>query len=232
MLNHKYRSRVINWLNKLTEEEYITKYWDKQLAAKPAVYSLSPKGREYLWWSDDKRLNDEEFVLPFLDRVWRDKKLSQQFREHCLLIADIHLDLMESAKEWKAKLQFNVKTDLYYKSHFIKPAPDAYIILEYDKKETAYYLLEIFDDIPPVAIRKRVKEYLEYWDDDKWQDHYEEPFPKIIFVCPSKRIKGHLYYKILKQRWGDEPIIYLTTKDAVKSQGLSGKILEKVEERD
>ena len=213
----------------MVEEEYIVKYWDKQLAANPAVYSLSVKGREFLLWTDDKRLADEEIIPPVLDRVWRDKNLSEQFRGHCLMIADIYLTLM---KNWGNKLQFKTKNDLYDMSKLIKPAPDGYFIIEHNKKDDEHYFLDIFDDIPPTAMRKRVKQYLEYWDDDKWQDHYDVPFPKIIFICPSKRIKGHLYYKILKQRWGDEPIIYLTTKDTVKSQGLSGKILEKVEERD
>lgn len=92
---------------------------------------------------------------------------------------------------------------------------------------------DIFDDIPPVAIRKRVKDYLEYYDSDEWQDNTDKPFPEIIFICPNKRIKGHLYYFILKKRWdGTEPEFYLAIREIVKVKGLNSKVLEKVEERE
>lgn len=232
ILSHKYRSRVLSWLNELVEQKYITAYYDKKLAALPTVYCLDNEGRKYLK-SLDKEIEAGNIDPELLNRVWREKKFTKQFREHCLFVADIYINLVDTAKEWKSELQFRTKVDLYNIEGMIKPGPDIYFSLKYPEGEVKRYLLDIFDDIPPVAIRKRVKDYLEYYDSDEWQDNTDKPFPEIIFICPNKRIKGHLYYLILKKRWdGTEPEFYLAIREIVKVKGLNSKVLEKVEERE
>src|SRR3990172_7174663 len=48
LLNHKHYNRIIVWLNELTENGYIRRYYDKKRVTVPAIYLLGNKGRKYL----------------------------------------------------------------------------------------------------------------------------------------------------------------------------------------
>lgn len=214
ILKHKYHSRVINWLNKLVESKYITKFYDKSFVSEASVYCLGNAGRKYL--KDVKKID-----LKPLSRVWKEKKYSKEFRDHCQLLANIYILL---SNQFKDKLKFHTKTDLYEIENLINPAPDAYFYIN-DKR----YFLEIFDDIRPVFMRKRIKDYFEYYDSDQWQENTDKDFPNIILICPNKRIQAHLYYYIQNKLNGDiEPVFYLKNKDNIK-EGFQIENLQEVE---
>jgi hypothetical protein len=129
----------------------------------------------------------------------------------------------------KAKLTFRTKTEMYGVEHFIKPGPDAYFAIEYAKDDIKRYFLDMFDDIPPVAMRKRVKEFLSYYESDEWQDNADKEFPEIILICPNPRIKSHLFHFIKnKLREDEEPVFFLAIKDAVGAKGLTRETLQRV----
>ena len=164
--------------------------------------------------------------------MWRDKNLSPQFRDHCQLLADIYLSLLSLAESSKLKLFFNTKNEIYGTNHLIKPEPDAYIVLE-SEKDIDRFFLDIFDDIAPVAMRKRIKQYFQYFDSDEWQDNTGKEFPNIILVCPNNRIKSHLFYYIQNKISDDSEInFYLSTWDMIKSKGLNKETLEKIKPKD
>lgn len=110
----------------------------------------------------------------------------------------------------------------------VNPLCDALISIE-NNGQTSRYFLEIFDDIPSIFMRKRVKEYLEYYNSDAWQDNTDNPFPEIIIICPSHRIKSHLYH-FIQYKLGDdeEPVVYLAVREEVVIKGLSDETLQKV----
>jgi hypothetical protein len=220
MLDHKHHSRIIEWLNNLSENKYIAKFYDKSFTTDPAIYCLDKQGRKYL-------KSKKEIKLEPLSRVWREAKYSDQFRKHCLFLADIYFSLTAFAKKAGLTLHFYTKTDLYGMEHLIEPKPDAYFALK--GKGTKRYFLDVFDDIAPLALRKRVKQYLEYYNSDEWQDHTDKPFPEIILICPNNRLKNHLYYFIQSKISDDsEPFFYLTTREAIVTKGLNRDTLEKV----
>ena len=222
LLNHKYKSLVQIWLNELVKQKLIVQYYNNKIAANPAVYALDKDGRRFL-------KNDKEVNIEALNRVWREKNYSYVFRDHCQFVGDIYLSLQNYCTEMSAKLIFRTKTEMYGVEHFIKPGPDAYVSIEYAKDDIKRYFLDIFDDIPPVAMRKRIKELLSYYESDEWQDNTEKEFPEIILICPNHRIKSHLFHFIKnKLREDVEPIFYLAIKDAVVSKGLSRETLQKV----
>lgn len=217
MLGHKYHSRVLVWINELAEYGYILKFYEKSMISDPAIYCLDKGGRKYL-------KDSEKAELEPLSRVWKEKNYSQQFRQHCLFLADIYIHLAEKHKD---NLKFKTKTDLFGVENLISPICDTLFTIE--GEEPKRYFLDIFDDIPPIYMRKRVKEYLEYYNSDEWQDNTDKPFPEIILICPNPRLKSHLYHFIKnKLREDEEPVFYLTTKENVSSKGTSEEILRKV----
>jgi hypothetical protein len=226
LLGHKHFNRVIVWLNKLTAGGYIRRYYNSRFVTKPAMYSLGLKARAYL-----KKHPQKGVKILLLDRVWREHKLSKQFYHHCLLVADCYLSLAKLVRTTGAKLHFYTKTDLYGLRYLILPNPDAYFSIEETNGRKKGYFLDIFDDLPVrMVLRKRIRQYFRYFENDYWQDHNENPFPAIILVCPDTRSFNYLYrytQKLLEEE--PELAFYLTARDDVKTKGLIRDILHLVE---
>jgi len=226
LLHHQYLNRVTIWLNQLTNTNYIRRYYNPKTVTIPAIYSLGLNGKKYLKQSDLKGINKT-----LLDRVWREKNLSDQFKQHCLLVADIYLSLVTLTEKNKSILNFRTKTELSNIKDLISPNPDAYFSLTKSNGNKKRYFLDIFNDWPPrMYLRKRVNQYLEFYQTNIWQDHQTDPFPQIILVCPEDRAKRYLNRYIKKKlEYESEPQFYLSTSDQIKTKGLVKEVLEKVE---
>lgn len=227
LLKHKHFNRTISWLNDLTKNKYIRRYYLKKFASVPAMYSLDVMGRKY--FKNNPDLKDVKVSL--LDRIWRECKFSMQFKQHCQFLGDIYLSLVSLTEKNKSKLHFNTRTDLYGMKYLILPIPDAYFAIEETNKITKRYFLDIFDELPPrMMLRKRVKQYFNYYSQNYWQDHNNNSFPEIIFICPDERSKNYLNKFIPKMLEEEQSLFfYLSTWDEIKYQGMSRQILHKVE---
>lgn len=226
LLNHKQYNRIIIWLNELTETGYIKRYYDKKKITEPAIYSLGNKGRKYL----KQNAVDLKIKTNLLDRIWRESTLSKQFRDHCLQVADLYLSLVKLTAKSNATLHFYTKTDLNGLKYLILPYPDAYFSIKEENGRTKTYFLDIFDELPArMMLRKRVRQYFEYFEANYWQDHNTNPFPTIIFICPDNRSLNYLTTHI-QTHLNDEPDLefYLSTKDVIHRLGFCREALQKV----
>lgn len=225
LLDHKHFNRIIVWLRELTKDGYVRRYYDPKKVTTPAIYSLGLKGRKYLKENKSEEINEE-----LLDRVWRENKLSIQFRKHCLFIVDCYLSLLGPCKKNNSKLHFYTKTRLHDINYLILPHPDCYIAIEESDGEISRYFLDVFDSQPPrMLLRKRVKQYLEYFNEDIWQEQTSHPFPKIIMILPDEKSRNYLYrfiQTILEDE--TEPEFYLGIRGMVKEKGLNKNTLRKV----
>ena len=113
--------------------------------------------------------------------------------------------------------------------HLISPHPDAYFAIE-SKSGIKKYFLEVFsENLRTNILRHRVKAYLTYYESDDWQDNTDKPFPEIILICPNTNTKNHLYYYISQKLDEDDHLnFYLTTKEMIKTKGLTREVLEKI----
>ena len=225
ILNHKYRSRIITWLNYLTEEKYLIRKYSKEFAGIPAEYCLATKSRSEL-----KKQNEIKATL--LDRIYKEKSLSETFRKHSMFLADIYLSLIAVTKKNKVKLNYYTQTDLVGIKYLILPIPDAYFSIKENKKLTKRYFLDVFDQRDPrLAYRKRLKQYSNYFANRYWQDNTDKSFPEIIMVVPDIVMRKYLNRKIkqLLNGEGQEILFYLSTWDEIKSQGIKREVLHKVE---
>ena len=225
MLRHKYHGQIQIWLNNLVEKDCLTKDYEKKFAGSAAIYHLTPSSRKYL--------KDQPHVKPqLLDRrVWREKDRTKEFKDHCLFLADTHISLQGFTDKANSTLYYFAKTDLWGRDYVLEPKPDAYFAIFTERGNVKRYFLDLFDEIPPRAMRARVNQYLKYYEDDTWYEKYpDKPFPAIIFICPHKRIKGHLYHYIQDQLCYPELEFYLTTKEIIRKKGLVRESLDKVKD--
>ena len=227
LLHHKQFSRVIVWLNELTKQGYIRRYYNAKTVTVPAIYSLGLKSRKYM-----KGNPDFKDINPLvLDRIWREYTLSSQFRKHCQFVADFYLSLVSLTQKTKATLHFYTKTALYGMNYLILPNPDVYFSITEKNGRKMYYFLDIFDELPArMALRKRIRQYAQYYADEYWQDHTNKPFPEIILICSDDRSKKYLY-RFIQKILDDESELhfYLSTWDIIRIKGVSRETLQKVE---
>ena len=226
MLNHKYPSRIFTWLDELKNNDYLNYSYTKNFNNLPAVYSLGKNGAKYL--RKDKTIGNK------VDKIRKEAKCPENFKDRCLFIADIYISLLSFTKSIKATLHFYTKSDLYGMEHLISPHPDAYFAIEDETGNVKRYFLEIFNEnLRTNILRHRAKAYLTYFDSDDWQDNTNKPFPEIILVCSSAKLKNHMYY-FLREKLDedDHPNFYLTTKEIINTKGLNRGTLEKIEPKE
>ena len=197
LLNHKNKRRINEWLKDLTNKKIIGRHFTNKLKenTKPAIYFITSKSRQFLQEQasvDPKSLNQ---------RIYRENSRSQRFIDHCLTLADFYLNLLQEIKD--EKLHFYTKTDLA--THYYLPynRPDAYIAKEKGKERKRYFLEIIDEGIPRFIIRKRIEQFIDYYDSNKWQETTGHPFPVILMLCPNDQIKDFLH-KYISQKMEEE----------------------------
>ncbi len=226
LLNHKQFSRIIIWLNDLTKNTYVRRYFDQKIAPDVSVYSLGTSARSYFIKHPEEKMHTK-----LLDRVWREQKYSLSFRNHWVLLADIYISLLSLTKETGATLKFWTQVDLHGMKYLIKPAPDTFFSITEKSGLVKRYFLDIFDSNPTRGeMYTRISQYIYYFQKQYWQDHNKTSFPIIIFVAPNDWAKGYLQRttrKLLQQK-GIEIEFYLTTWTEIQKHGFNRQTLHKI----
>jgi hypothetical protein len=216
LLSHKNHRLILIWLNDLTTKHYLNRTFTKQLAAEPTVYWLTTTARTYL-----KNLENPTIKVSTLNRIWRNKNVSSEYKRKCLFLADVYIMLLTQSKTTDSVLQYSTSAELSGTSHLITPAPDAYVAIEQQGSPIQRYFIDSFMDLPPRVLRARITAYCTYFDSDEWQNHTDKPFPDIVLICPTERLKKHLIY-FIKSRLGDlpDPKFKITTNHEIIAKGL------------
>lgn len=182
LLRHKYHKRIIDWLNDLTEKEYIGKIYSTKYGEinKPAIYFIGINGIRHL----------KALGLPTnqLNRLYKEKEKSESLVSKHIYIADICLD-MQSKNDEKTKYLAATSSDLTdenYKFHFLSELSPDLLIAKMSEGMRKYYILEIFEPtLPMYSIKKRIKNYIDLYFSNSWEDATGEGFPAIILVCET-----------------------------------------------
>lgn len=184
-LRHKDKRRIISWLKDLREKQYVDWHYnatDFIAKSQPAIYYLSLNGIRYL--RDQNTYPAEE-----LRKRYKEPNRTQVFIDRCLLVADCCIAL-------QAKSSGSLQYSCVLPADYIDPASDYHFFdeikshlcfIKQNDGQTTSYLLEMLDPLMPrYAIRKRIKDYVEYLASGDWQDEteYDEP-PVILIACPT-----------------------------------------------
>lgn len=226
LLHHKDPRRLQSWLNDLLQKDCIGRIYSKTFGenTKPAIYYLSKNSIHTL--KDQKDVQKK-----LLNKIYREKLRSKVFIDHSLLIADIYVHLLKQTKENNFKLHFFTKTSLEEHPYVLRPLPDAYIAIEENGTIKRYFLEIINPETPRFVIRKRIEQYFEYQESSKWQNSTNHLFPSILLICPDESTKRFLN-KLIAQTLEDDSSdisFYLTTKEAIKMNGMKKEVLHKAE---
>lgn len=231
LLNHKLPTRIQQWLKDLTLKGYTHQFYDRSSfveRTKPAVYCLTSKARQIL--KGQKHCN-----LSVLDQIYREKNLSEEFRQHCCYVAKIYLQFrdLNMSKDKSKSIDFFTKVELKGYNHFPQPLPDAYFAIKQKGKHVRRYFLEVFDlNIPKRVLKERIRRYITSEQGDWNEMTNNTKFPVVLFITRNKFKQRNIRKLIQKVR--DEEFsylpFYLTNKEAIREQKLENISWEKVEE--
>ncbi len=218
LLKHKDPKRINSWLKDLTEKNILGRIYSTRLKenTRPAIYYLATKSRRILL----KQENTNEKILR---RAYRDKNASQKLINHSLFLADVYLLLQEQSLKNKHELHFYTKTDLT--EHYYLPynRPDAYISLK-DKELTKRYFLEIIDEgTPRFMLRKKLSQYIEYFDEGTWQNRTLHKNPSLLWICPNQNIYNFLnrhITQVLEEETSDLQF-FLSLNSEIQADGIT-----------
>ena len=208
LLNHKDPKCINTWLKDLYDKKIIGRnYSTKPIEInKPAIYYLKTKSKSYL---KDQLEEDNKMMK----RIYGEKKRTPKFVNHCLLSADFYLDLKKSYTP--EEIFFYTKIDLINHDYLPPNHPDAYVATKKSKKTKRYFLEIVDEGTPRFIIRAKIKQYLEYYDANTWQEITNHPFPKILILCPNDLIKKFLHSfipRIMTEENQKKIDFYLSTK--------------------
>lgn len=227
LLNHKEPRRIKSWLKDLHDRNIFGRNYSSQLKenTKAAIYYLATKSRKIL-------LEQENINEKILNRAYRDKNASQKLIDHCLFLADIYLLLKNESLKHNQELNFYTKTDLTDHNYLPYNRPDAYIALK-DKKQTRRYFLEIIDEgTPRFMLRKKISQYIEYFDEDTWKNRTLHNNPSLLFICPNQNIKDFLnkhIAQVLEEGTSDLQF-FLSLKSDFQAEGITANTWQLVTE--
>lgn len=233
LLNHKDHKTINLWLKDLTEKEYINRIYSTKFGenTKPAVYYIGANGIKFL-----KALVDcpKEQVA----KLHREKDRLNSFIANCQFLADIYIELRNRNT---GEMSYTVSTSAVFLNpnspyHFLA---NSHIDLVVGRKQTAnggmkkYYLLEIIGStLPGYSVRKRIKDYFDFYFSNDWEDNVSNTFPTIILVfetlpamLPTKKLVNRLREE--NDNLNDLHIRFATT-DEIKERGVTGEIWEEV----
>lgn len=240
-MNHADKRRIISWLKDLREKQYVEWIYSTNFAekTKPAIYYLGINGVRFL-----RSLESDNDTLLYppeeIRKRYKDNNRSLTFVDHNLLVASCCLALYEANKATIGKTTYAWIPEAKYIDpdhdyHFLAEhevlRPDICIVKRNSRGEiTANYLLEIFDtSLPRYRMRYRLKNYVNYLDDQEWEA--DDPQPIILLVCPS--ITELVYAKratkkLIEDTDAEEGELRMrfTTTETLKREGVTAMIWE------
>jgi hypothetical protein len=156
-----------------------------------------------------------------LKRLYREKKLSKKFQNHCLAMADFSLQLRCLYQNSKETLHYFTQSSLINYSHFPKPLPDAYFAITGQGIRPRRFFVELFDEgTPRFAIRTKIQRYFTCCEEGSWGEN--QPFPKILILCPNTFVQKYVerFTQSLLEQSYEELSFIVTTKDQALTENI------------
>jgi len=234
LLHHKDKQQINKWLTDLTNKKYIEKIYDNKIIGinrVPAIYYLGANGRKYL------RLQNV-LDTSSLKRLSYEKDRSEGFIAHCLLVASLWCDLEEKNTDvvrYECITGHKLRTqgNSFYFLFENGLTTDLVFTKKQKGKKLQYFLLEIFDTtLPRYRLKKRIRNYVDFYFSNEWEDHTNSSFPKLLFVFQTKAemIYAKRYIRTILEEhdYPEELLIHTALAEDVKKHGVTGEIWERI----
>lgn len=242
LMGHKDYKTINVWLKDLREKQYLEWIYSTDFTekTKPAIYYLGINGIRLL-----KEVSGHP--AEELRKRYRESSRSQSFIDTGILLGDCCIDLERQHAKQIDETVYYYELEPQYSGGYYEFITESELIKpklcfckdKYDPELSDYvtvqsYLLEVFEaTLPRYRVRKRLKNYLEYLDDNDWEDQTQDSKnPAALFICQTK---ADLIYckratkRLLEDAWDPDDIhMRFTTVDKLKQHGVTGKIWEEV----
>jgi len=215
LLKHKDYKTIYLWLKDLTEKEYLNRnYCEKYIErTKPAVYYIGPNGIKLF-----KTLID--CSKEQLKKLHREKDREDSCITKCQLIGDVFINFRNKSDE---NVSYKVTTSSGFSSpesayRFLTETTFDLVIEKAEGNKRKYYLVELFEsNMPSYSIRKRIKNYFDFYFSNCWEDNTGEDFPIVILICSTSEllIKARKISKTLLLEHDIDLQIKLTTDNEI-----------------
>ncbi len=230
-LHHKDKKRINNWLKDLTEKRYLKRIYDNQIIGKnrrSAIFSLDNNGVRFI-----KTLGIYDGT--FIHKLYFDKTRSDTFIEHCLLIATMCTEFDKKNND-VFHYEYTTESDMCNSDnpfYFLKTIAVP-VDLVSSKKEKGrkkkHFMLTLFDEtLPRYRIRKRIRDYYDFYFSNEWENNVDTPFPTLLFIFQTKErmIYAKRYTKTLmeEEKIDDLSINFAIAEDVLES-GVTGEVWE------
>jgi hypothetical protein len=227
-LNHKDHRRINSWLKDLNEKEYLKKIYSNSVAISmsPTIYYAGINAIRYF------KLLDQD-NSSYLKKLYRDNKRTENFIAEQLLIANSGLHLIEKNKKRQARYEFVTAADVTSNSlyKFMEDLSPQLIFTKQTKSEFKQFVLVILDSAQPkYMIKKKMKNYIELFYTNEWEENTKQTFPTILFSCQTLAL---MIYAKRSMRWirddyqnPEEFEAWFATNDDIREHGISAEIWE------
>jgi len=231
--HHKDEARINTWLKDLITKQYLRRIYDNHIIGKnrrAAIFSLENNGVRFV---KAQGIYDTAFI----HKLYWDKDRSDTFIEHSLLIATMCSEF-EKKNSDILHYEYVTESDVCCENnpfHFLKTNALP-VDLVFSKKEKGrkikHFLLTFFDaTLPRYRLRKRIRDYREFYYSNDWENNTDTPFPTLLCVFQTKErmIYAKRYAKTLLE--DDKPndvSINVAMADDVRMDGITGGIWEEV----
>lgn len=234
-MHHTDKRRISAWLKDLREKRFIEWIYDPDDPidrTKPAIYYLGINGIRYLREHGDYEPTE-------LRKRYTESSRKRSFIDRCLLLADCCLNV-ESASSESLSFSYILPTDYVdpdHDYHFLQELrPDTCFIKQKDGERTPYLLETFSASLPRYSLKKRIKDYINFLDEEIWQsetDDNDSPIVQLAFAKKADLIYAKRRAKFELTELYDNAIpedikLRFTTINKIREQGLTAKIWEKL----
>lgn len=216
LLNEPHQPNLNTRLKDLVDKKYLKVKYEKSQANmhKPAIYYIGNIGINYL--------KAQDYIEPkYLKKLYAEDERSDEFIEKSRFIIHVFLTLKEQSKNLKSNFFFYTQSEFPSEGPMKELGPDFGYVYE-SKTKTVSYSCEIFDrTMSEGAVRYRVKEYFEFFQDEEEESH-------IIFICPTEHIRKIAYRSVRRlidaEITEDNIHFSITTLEKMRQGNIGGRI--------
>lgn len=229
LLNHKDHKRINQWLKDLNRKEYLKRIYSTNFIdkSKPAIYYAGINAIRYF---KTLGLNNT-----YLKNLYRDNERSQSFITEQIFIADISLDLLVINSKGQIKYSFETAADVTSNQQYIfmEDLSPQLIFSKKTRDVTKQYILMILNsNTPKYMVKKKIKNYIEFYFTNEWEENIGQSFPTILFACESKALmifakKSAKYLRDDYQN-PEELELWFTMNNEILKYGIGAEIWELV----
>ncbi len=196
VLGKKQIQQVQQRLNLLITKGYIGRNFSKtnRLTGQYASYYLLPKGMKLMKQrvdADGHIVGKPKLEPRVLHNAYKDREASTRFINHSIGVGDIFCELVS---QYGKDLHFVPKSLLVVYDYLPAVKPDAYLsLLGKTKDDLRTYFLEYCEETVPFWVyRKRIKEYIDYTDDETWEEAVNTPMPTVLLIAETPVLQRRL----------------------------------------